>query len=474
MTHSLNRKWKELLYAATGLGPNMLMVLLGAYFTDAMNPVGLNSDIEYWSLTGYSLVMPAIFGVLWMIAKVFDGLVDIPLASLTDNMRTRWGRRRPAIVLAFVPMVVGYMLAWTPLTRTENSLLNTVWMIVMLLIFFTGYTMSIITFYGSLSSMCENEAQRLRVSNFKSFFDTISYCVIYALVPVFIGKGINIRTLVYIGVPTMLTMAIPFFLIKEGDKYGQGKDYLPDAKVSMRRSLVMTCRNKLFLQWLIPHACAYFGLQMFLTAQNTLTSGVMNLGAQWAAVMNTCAFAPVPLMLYLYYKLVQKKGIRFSYQLCLLTFAVAILNFDIGSEYLFPSNEMARIVIGCVGGVLGSFAIGAFFATPCMIPSQIAAMEYKVTGKDHTAMYFAVQSLATSIVAAIATGLVYEYIKNLEVPKVIHGVAVAGEQWKVGVSLVPLIVSAMCIVGFFACFKMPAHYDEAVVKNSIQKAGTMK
>ena len=154
MTHSLNRKWKELLYAATGLGPNMLMVLLGAYFTDAMNPVGLNSDIEYWSLTGYSLVMPAIFGVLWMIAKVFDGLVDIPLASLTDNMRTRWGRRRPAIVLAFVPMVVGYMLAWTPLTRTENSLLNTVWMIVMLLIFFTGYTMSMSAFYGSLSSLC--------------------------------------------------------------------------------------------------------------------------------------------------------------------------------------------------------------------------------------------------------------------------------------------------------------------------------
>ena len=465
---TLDKKWKEFLYAATGFGPNLLMVLLGAYFTDAMNPAGLNSNIESWSLTGYSLVMPAIFGLLWMIGKVFDGLVDIPLAAFTDNLRTKWGRRRPAIVIAFFPMVIGYVLAWTPLTMQENSLLNTIWMVAMLLIFFTGYTMSIITFYGSLSSVCRDEEQRVRVSNYKSFFDTIGYCLVYALIPVFIGMGINIRTLVYIGLPIMITMSIPLFIIKEGEKYGQGKDYLPEARVSMKESLKLTLSSKLFIQWLIPNACAYFGLQMFLTAQNTLISGVMNLDAKWAAIMNTCAFAPVPLMLFIYYKLIKKKGIRFSYQIALLSFAVAILNFVVGSEYLFPHSITARVVIGCVGGMIGSFAIGAFFATPYMIPSQIAAMEFKVTGKDHSAMYFAIQSLSTSVVAAVSTGLVYEYIKNISVPKVIDGVAVVGEQWKVGVTCVPIIVSIMCIVGFFLCFRMPSHYTEDVVRKSLE------
>lgn len=456
---SLDKKWKEFLYAACGFGPNLLMVLLGAYLTDALNPAGLTADIKSWSLTGFCLITPGLFGILWMAAKLFDGLVDIPLASFTDNLRTRWGRRRPAILIAFVPMVISYILAWMPLELRENSLRNTVWVTAMLLVFFTAFTMSIITFYGSLSSVCKDAKQRARVGSYKSFFDTIGYCVVYALLPIFIGKGVNIGKLVMFATPMMLTMLTPLFLIKEGEKYGEGKDYLPEARVKLAVSLKLTLKNKRFLFWLIPHATAFFGLQMFLTAQNTLISGVMNLSAGTAAILNTCAFAPVPLMLYLYYKLIEKKGIRLAYQTCLLLFAVAILNFCIGSEYLFPHSPITRIIIGCAGSVLGSFAIGAFFATPYMVPSQIAATEFRKTGKDHTAMYFAVQSLAASAVAAVATGIVYENMKNLTAPKVIDGIAVTGESWKVGVSIVPFLVSVMCLVGFFVAFRMPKSYE---------------
>ena len=465
---SLDKKWKEFLYGACPFGPNVLFVLLGAYFTDAMNPAGLTANIGTWSLTGYTLVMPALFGVFWMIAKIFDGLVDIPLASFTDNLRTRWGRRRPALLLSFVPLIISYILAWTPMQFRENSLANTIWMCAMLLVFFTSYTLSVITFYGSLSSVCKDDDQRIRVGSYKSFFETIGYVIAYALVPIFIGNGVNIRDLVMYASPIALTMLIPLFIIKEGEKYGQGRDYLPEARVSLKESLRSTLSSRLFLRWLVPNSCAFFGLQMFLSAQNTLISGVMNLDASYGAILNACAFAPVPLMLFLYYRLIKKKGIRFSYQVCLLCFAVAILNFCVGSEYLFPTSQTTRIVIGCVGSVIGSFAIGAFFATPYMIPSQIAAMEFKITGKDHTGMYFAVQSLCSSVVAAISTGLVYEYVKNIQAQKVIDGAEIAGETWKVGVSLVPVIVSLVCILGFFACYKMPRRYTEDVVAESLK------
>ena len=468
--YSLDKKWKEFIYSASGFGPNLLMVLLTAYLTDALNPAGLTANKESWSIAGYSLITPAIFGVLWMLAKLFDGIVDVPLAAFTDNLRTKWGRRRPALLIAFIPMVISYILAWTPLQMRENSIINSIWICVMLLVFFTSYTMALITFYGSCSSVCETEEQRIRLGNYKSFFDTIGYCLVYALIPVFIGNGINIRTLVILASPLMLTMIIPFFIIKEGDKYGQGKDYLPEAKVGLIKSFTTTCKNRMFIKWLIPNCCAYFGLNMFLAAQNTLISGVMNLGATWAAVMNTAAFAPVPLMLFIYYKIIQKKGIRVGFQACLLCFAVAILNFCVGSEYFFPDSIIPRIVIGCIGGTLGSFSIGAFFATPYMIPSQIAAMEFKITGKDHTAMYFAVQALTTSAVGAVSTGLIYEYVKNIQIDKVINDVAVAGETWKVGVSLIPALVSIMCIIGFFTCFKLPKSYTEDIVRKELEKS----
>ena len=125
--NSLDKKWKEFVYAASGFGPNLLNVILGAYLTDALNPAGLTEGKELWSISGFCLVTPAIFGLLWMIAKIFDGVVDIPLASFTDNLRTKWGRRRPAIVIAFIPMTISYMLVWLPpQPNTEYSILNTV------------------------------------------------------------------------------------------------------------------------------------------------------------------------------------------------------------------------------------------------------------------------------------------------------------------------------------------------------------
>ena len=50
--------------------------------------------------------------------------------------------------------------------------------------------------------------------------------------------------------------------------------------------------------------------------------------------------------------------------------------------------------------------------------------------------------------------------------KVIDGVTVAGETWKVGVSVVPLIVALVCVIGFFA---MPRCFTGESVQKALEK-----
>jgi hypothetical protein len=45
----------------------------------------------------------------------------------------------------------------------------------------------------------------------------------------------------------------------------------------------------------------------------------------------------------------------------------------------------------------------------------------------------------------------------------------AGETWKVGVSIVPMLVCAMCIVGFIIAGKMPAGYTEEIVSGELKR-----
>ena len=369
---SLDKKWKEFVYAASGFGPNLLMVLMMAYFTDAVYPIALNADKGAWSVTGYTLIYPAIWGILWTLGRIFDGVIDVPLAHLTDNLRTKWGRRRPTLAVAFIPMVLGFIFCWIPIEYKENSVANTLFIIAMALVFFACYTMCLLAFYGSLSSVCRDEAQRTRVSSYKSFFDTISYCLVYALIPVFLGMGINIRSIVFVCCPLMLTILIPLFMLKEGVKYEGEAALDTQNRTGFFESLKKAFSNKLFMWWMIPNALSFFGLQMFLVSQNALISGWMNLGATYAAILNTSAFAPVPLMLFLFYRMYKKRGIRPAYQLALSLFAVAILSFVFGGDILWGDNITAKIVIGCIGGATGSFSIGAFFAMPYLVPSQIA------------------------------------------------------------------------------------------------------
>ena len=336
---SLDKKWKEFLFSFSGFGPNLLMVLMGAFFSDAINPSALLNSRLFASMHDVCLILPALFPILYAIAKAFDGIIDIPFAYITDTLSTKWGRRRPAILVCSIPMIISFALCWIPVfgTTPDAQLGNTIWIIANALIFFATYTMCLIAFYGSLSTVCDSESQRLRVSGYKSFFDTISYCIVYALVPLLLGVfNLHIDQFVFICLPLMLTIFIPLFMIKEGEKYGYPENNgLQPEKITLKESFSLTFKNKLFVNWLVVNSCTFFGMQMFLVSMNALIGGGMGLNEGQMAILNTCAFAPVPIMLYLFNKLKAKKGIRFTYQTCLLAFAVAITSFLIGSRLVF-------------------------------------------------------------------------------------------------------------------------------------------
>ena len=489
---TLNNTWKELLFSASGFGPNLLMVLMGAYFTDAVNPAALKvGDLQAIGTACY--IMPLLFPILWALAKIFDGLIDIPLAALTDGLKTKWGRRRPPILVCFIPMCLSYIMCWNPIFGEAESarLANTIWIVCWALVFFATYTMSLIAYYGSLSTVCSTDNQRLRVSSFKSFFDTISYCLVYALVPLVLeGLNMHIDKFAMLLVPLMVTMLIPVFMIKEGDRFEkkaleEGYDITPlaeEEKVGIVESIKLTFTNKPFIKWCIVNCCSFFGLQMFLVAMNAMILGGMGMNGTQMAILNTCAFAPVPLMLYMFNKLKQRKGIRFAYQTCLLSFAFCILTFDIASVYVMGNDNLAmQMIIGCIGGVIGSWAIGSFFMMPYMIPAQISSVEEKLTGKNHSAMYFAAQAFTTSIVSAIASSLVYENIKMLFISKSAKGIVRAlnvteaalkfnvqeADVFNLGVLLVPIIVCVFCIIGFVFTFKMPKNFSAEEVSKEI-------
>ncbi|HAQ56655.1 MAG TPA: hypothetical protein DCR44_04570 [Acholeplasmatales bacterium] len=450
------------LYAFAGFGPNLLSLVLTTYLIDALIVEGFGVNVEYWTFANKTLVMTGVFSVLVLISKLIDGLADVPLAALTDGLKTKWGKRRPAMLIGFIPMVLALVLFCFPPTLAENSLLNTIYFGVLLAIFFTAYTMTFVTYYGTYSEVTENANDRVSLSHWKAFFDTILYSIGYAIIPLFIGFHMNIRVVALLLMPLVLTMLIVFFLLKEKStlpadvekdkaehaKSHQGETML-DENISFLDSVKLTLKNKGFMIWLGVMAAFFFGLQMFLAGQNVLASGAMGLNGWQMAIMNTSAFAPVPLMLIIYRRVMKKKGFRFAFQTALASFALAMIVFSFAYIEWIPST-IVRLILGAVGGTIGSYGIGAFFSAPYFIPSQLAAEELENTGKSHPSMYFAMQGLFNAVVAAFSTSVIWLNIR---------GIVVNGEEFY-GPHLMPYIVAFACVVSIVLAFFLPSSFSK--------------
>lgn len=428
----LKKKSQIALYGCAGLGLNMLNIIVGTYLCSALIADGFESNVESWTYANKNLVIAGIWAVLVFAIKIFDGIVDIPLSSFTDNLRTKWGRRRPAILIGLIPLLVSYVLFLVPL-QDGATVMNTVWFGILLAIYYASYTLTMITYYATFAEIVETESERVFLSNIKSVCDVVYFSLGFALLPAFVSMGINVRVIALIFLPLAATMLIPMFLIKEestvdGVKHPEG--YLPEQRVGFAKSLIYSFKNKHFIFWMCTHAVLNTGLQLFLGGINEYFS-TTNLNMTFVMASS---FAPVPLTLLIYNKLVKKKGLKFAYQYVILMFALGMSLMYVCR--MLDESIMLYVAILC--GIIVSFAIGAFFSVSYTVPSHLAAEENKKSGICASSMYFAVQGLFEGISAGTATGLILVYLKTAEL-----------------VRYMTLIVTGFCLIAFVLAFLLP-------------------
>ncbi len=428
----LTKKRQLILYGCAGLGMNLLNMIVGSYLCSALLTGGFSQeDVGYWTYTDKNLVIAGLWATLILVAKVVDGLIDLPLSSLTDNLRTRWGRRRPALLMGWIPMVVAYLLFLVPLNK-EATLLNTLWFAGLLCLYYASYTLTMVTYYATFAEIVESDKERVFLSNVKSVCDVIYFSLSFALVPVFVNVArMNIRWVALLFLPAAATVFIAFFMIKEPSTVNGVTRESGDARgINMFSAIGRSVKNVKFLYWMLCASVMNFGLQLFLSGINEYFSTT---GLNMTVVM-AVSFAPVPFTLLIYNKFVKKKGVKFGFQYALLVYAAAmILMFfcrNLPKAFLTP--------VALLGGIIVSFAIGTFFSVAYTVPSQLAAEENARTGQCASSIYFAVEGLFEGIAAGLASGPMLVFLKQ-------HN----------GIPYMTLVIAASCLLAFGMAFFLP-------------------
>lgn len=107
--------------------------------------------------TDYVGANPAIIGLIFLLARIFDGISDLVMGFIVERTNSKWGKSRPWILWASIPFSISAILLFT-VPQTNESVM---YIYIFVSYFFCGticYT-AINLPYGSLSSMMTRNAK---------------------------------------------------------------------------------------------------------------------------------------------------------------------------------------------------------------------------------------------------------------------------------------------------------------------------
>lgn len=199
-------------------------------------------------------VSPALLGVLAAFYRIWDAITDLFLGWLSDNTRSRWGRRRPYLVIGAILCGLWLPVIWLFNRHWELNYVIA-WMIGCQLVLYLFATIWNIPYQSLLLEMTPNTHERTNITVIRQYISTLvwagmPWCWWLAQRPWF-GSGDGqpdvINGAIWIatgaGVVSILFGIIPALFCKE--RYY--KAIAQTEKVPMWRNLKLTFSNHPFL-----------------------------------------------------------------------------------------------------------------------------------------------------------------------------------------------------------------------------------
>ena len=119
---------------------------------------------------------PALVGLLGALPRLTDALTDPMMGYISDNTRSRWGRRRPYIFVGAIAVAIVFTLLWQlPPGKSEGWYFW--YFLAGSIIFFLAYTMYATPWVAFGYELTPDYHERTRLMGVQNFFGNIAYMI---------------------------------------------------------------------------------------------------------------------------------------------------------------------------------------------------------------------------------------------------------------------------------------------------------
>ena len=160
-----------------------------------------------------------LLGLTYFIPKFYDALFDLMIGYVSDNTKSKWGRRRQYVLAGAI--ILGFSFAFMWQLYAENGVTyNFIYFLVISLIFYSGLTIFSIPYVAMGYEMSDDFHERTNIMATSQLIGQLAWVVapwfwvIMADKSLFSSSDVAVRTLsIYVAMGCAILAAIPAFFI---------------------------------------------------------------------------------------------------------------------------------------------------------------------------------------------------------------------------------------------------------------------
>ncbi|HSV85148.1 MAG TPA: MFS transporter [Levilinea sp.] len=420
MQDRLSRRTK-LLYGAGDLGFSLTLTIIGAYFAIF--------------LTDVVGIAPGLAAAAIFIGRTWDYINDPLIGHLSDRTRSRWGRRRPFLLIGALPFAIAYVLIWYR-PPIDSPILLAAYYAGAYVLFESAATFVYMPYFALTPELTSNYDERTALTSYRMFFSIFGSLIAFTIPLMIIGaiRAENAGRFLLMGSIFAVVSALPLLLVFFGIR--ERPEFLTMEQPRLVDSLKAAFKNRPFVFSMGIFLFTWISIDILQATLLFFIKFVVLREEQSDVIMATI-FVTALLVLPLWEWVSRRWNKRMAYCSGIAFWAVV----QLAIMSLNPGSSLALILVLCVMAGIG---VSAAHVLPwSMIPDAIEWDEWK-TGERHEGMFYSLVMLTMKVASSITIPLV---LLVLQVSGYVPAAAVQPASAITGIRLVIGPLPAVLLLG---------------------------
>ncbi len=356
-------------------------------------------------LTDVAKISPALAGTIILVGKVWDAITDPTMGYISDNTKSKHGRRRIYFLIGIIPIFLSWFLLWSSF-GLSSELGKFVYYLLVYLLFNTVFTLVMVPYNSMPAEMTSEYKERSKLITIRMLFSQGGMLLGAVLPLTIVNFFAGNPSLGYMIMATVfgLLFAIPWVFVFLGTfenphKFEEHKEIsLKEVTKKISKDFGSTLKNKSLRIHTAMYITAYVSMDIFNALLIYFIRDYLNQYANYQVLLGIVVVIQM-ISLFVVMKLVNKFGNAMTYRIHAAVWMVAVIA-------LFSINPNIPVWGILIIGAFVGFGLSGCVMTPYNMLAFVVDADEMITTKRREGIYAGMMTFLRKIAQALALFMV--------------------------------------------------------------------